>query len=304
MRRALSRVNSAASRAGNPAPLRPRLAGSVFARRHFSSEDRDSWTDQQWSDWNELDELEKLRRNPNMYSSPVGAEEWTSDRLLDDAWVIDPPNRVGTVIWLHGIGEGMTEAQKIFEMITPKDIRVVIPKAPFIPITALDEDEQRTWFDLESCVLSNEVDEDYRGIGESAKKVKELLDEEIQLVPSERIVVAGFAQGGALALHAGLSYNLPLAGILSFAGYLPLPDDYPEHMSSANEGCPVLTVHGNSDEVVPIEFARSRYQTLKDAGCTLEMREDFALQHHTSEQTLFEVHRWFEEIIAKDGKRN
>lgn len=93
-----------------------------------------------------------------MYQSPLTTDlEGTSERLLDDAWIIQPTEHKGTVVWLHGIGEGLSEAQKIFELMAPKNLRIVVPKAPLIPITALDEKEERTWFDLESTVLAEDV---------------------------------------------------------------------------------------------------------------------------------------------------
>jgi poly(3-hydroxybutyrate) depolymerase len=173
----------------------------------FKSKDRENYTEEEWADYNEMDEMEKLRRDPSLYQSPLSIDtESTSERLLDDAWIIDPAKREGTVIWLHGIGEGMAEAKKIFEMLAPKNMRIVIPKAPYIPITALDEEEHNTWYDIESAVFTDEVDEDYRGINESTAKVMQLLDEEIQLVDPGRIILAGFGQGGAVAIHAGCDH--------------------------------------------------------------------------------------------------
>jgi phospholipase/carboxylesterase len=174
----------------------------------FTGKDREEFSPEQKAEWNELDEMEKLRRDPSLYSSPLAIDtESTSDRLLDDAWIIDPAKREGTVIWLHGIGEGMAEAKKIFEMLAPKNLRVVVPKAPYIPITALEEEEHNTWYDIETAIFTDEVDEDYRGIKESAAKVTQLLDEESQLVPPGRIILAGFGQGGALAIHAGYFFT-------------------------------------------------------------------------------------------------
>lgn len=95
-------------------------------------------------------------------------------------------------------------------------------------------------------------------------QVRELLDEEIQLVESDKIVLAGFGQGGALAVHAGLSYNLPLAGILSFSGYAALPEDYPEHIAPANKGVPVVAVHGNADEVLNSMLFYTRNRQTED----------------------------------------
>jgi phospholipase/carboxylesterase len=243
--------------------------------------------------------VKKLERDPFLFSSNYVQEgEQDSRNLVDDAWILSPTPHHGTVIWLHGIGEGREEAKKIFSLMSPPGFRVVVPRAPLTPVTALDEQEHRTWYDLEKANLHEEDEEDYRGISRSKSKVHALIASEAKLIDSKKIVLAGFAQGGALAIHAGLQCPLPLAGILSHSGYVALPDEYPRVISEANRNIRICAVHGRLDEVVPLEFAKARYRVLEKAGLDVELRVEFSLAHQSSEQSLFEMQRWFEDTVA------
>lgn len=254
---------------------------------------REVWTPGD-GDFESLTETEKLRLNPSLYSSPMTEGDIDSAALIDDAWIKSPREHKGTLIWLHGIGETPEQSQTMFEMLAPKDLRVVIPRAPMRPITSMEEKEERAWYDLEGLKLSDELDEDYRGVSSSTEKILELLDHECARIGSDRVLLAGFAQGGAMALHVGLAYRKKLGGILSCSGYVVLPEDYPDCVPQANRTVPVLTIHGNSDEVVPIEFARKRYSVLKSMKLPIENREDFHLTHSPSQQVMFQLQRWTE----------
>eukprot|EP00462_Mataza_sp_D1_P005878 CAMPEP_0175120726 /NCGR_PEP_ID=MMETSP0087-20121206/779_1 /TAXON_ID=136419 /ORGANISM="Unknown Unknown, Strain D1" /LENGTH=247 /DNA_ID=CAMNT_0016402201 /DNA_START=86 /DNA_END=829 /DNA_ORIENTATION=+ len=241
-----------------------------------------------------MTEMEKVKQNPSLYSSPMTEGEIDSSYLLDDAWVKEPREHKGTLIWLHGIGELYQDTSKMFEMLAPKNLRVVVPRAPQIPVTALEEKEERAWFDLEGLVLSDDLDEDYRGVADSADKIFELIDAECKRIDASRILIAGFAQGGAMAIHCGLSYKKTLGGVLCSNGYVVLPEGYPDHIPPANQKVPVLAINGNSDEVVPIKFARKRFSVLKASGVPFEFREDFHLTHHASQEVMFQLQRWIE----------
>jgi len=188
--------------------------------------------------------------------------------------------------------------KKVFTFMSPPGFRIVVPRAPLTPITALEEKEFRTWYDLEKSKLGEDDDEDYRGITRSRNKVQALIESEAKLIDSKKIVLAGFGQGGALAIHTGLRCPLPLGGILSHSGYLALPEEYPRGISEANRNTRICAVHGRLDEVVPLEFAKSRYRVLERHGLDLELRVEFALDHQSSEQSLFEMQRWFEDAVA------
>lgn len=296
--------------------LRPRyLLGGMQFRRNFclgfrpppndplpldcSEDARAKFTPEQWKIWEAMPATERLKRDPFLFSSNLVQEgEEEAEFLKDDAWILSPSPHLGTVIWLHGIGEGKDEAKKVFTLMSPPGFRIVVPRAPLTPITALEEKEYRTWYDLEKSKLSEDLDEDYRGISRSRRRVQELIASEVKLIDSKKIVLAGFGQGGALAIHAGLRCPYPLAGILSHSGYVVLPDEYPQEINEANLKTKICAVHGRLDEVVPLQFAKSRYAVLDRAGVDLELRIEFALAHQSSEQSLFEMQRWFEDVVA------
>ena len=262
-----------------------------FSARFFSE---GAWTPGD-GDWESLTESEKVRRNPGLYSSPMTEGELDSENLLDDAWIKEPREHKGTLIWLHGIGENPEDSQKMFDLLAPKDLRVVVPRAPQIPITAMEEKEERAWYDLEALRLSDEVDEDYRGVAEATDKVLSLLNQEVARIGSaDRVLIAGFAQGAAMAIHVGLSYPKPLAGILSCSGYVVLPENYPDCVPETNQKVPVLAIHGNSDEVIPMRFAKRRYSVLQGMEHPFELREDFHLTHEPSQEVMFQMQRWCE----------
>lgn len=98
-------------------------------------------------------------------------------------------------------------------------------------------------------------------------------------VPSHSIILAGFGQGGALALHAGLTFDRPLAGILSLAGFLPVRESYPENIHPSQRGTPILAIHGNSDFIVPLAFAKLGYDRLKQAKQPILVKTEWAMGH-------------------------
>lgn len=250
-----------------------------------------------------MGDMEKMAQR-ELFSSPLtdNLDEVDSDNLMDKAWVHEPAShdkRDGTVIWLHTLGDRFESVRHMWEMLAPSRLKVIVPRAPLLPITALAEKETRAWFDYEVATMKEGMEEDYRNIENTARSLKWLLDEECKKEDSRKIIVAGFGQGGAMAINVGLSYAKPLGGILSFSGFVPLMENYPDEISEANKKTPVLAIHGNSDKVVPIEFAKKRYETLKKFGIDYEMRAHFYLEHNTSEETLFSMQQWFTEVLTR-----
>jgi len=145
-----------------------------------------------------------------------------------------------------------------------------------------------------------------------AKRVHELIEHEMRVskLPAHRILLAGFGEGGALALHAALTFPQRLAGAVSLAGYLPLPHLYPECISPAARGTdaaagankkplPVLCVHGNSDFVVPLSFASARYALLRQAGLSVELRTEWSMGHFRSNSSLMATQGWMTDALNK-----
>ena len=133
----------------------------------------------------------------------------------------------------------------------PPYVKVVCPTAPVQPVTLNGGYSMTSWFDL--LTLAPDGKEDEKGIHAACETVKQLLsDEESRSgLPSTRLAIGGFSQGGGLAVHTGLRYPKPLAGILALSCWLPLHKEYPAHLSPANKHIPMLQCHGDGDVIVP-----------------------------------------------------
>ena len=189
---------------------------------------------------------------------------------------INPPDTPrAVVIWLHGLGADGHD----FEPIVPElrldpglNIRFVFPHAPMMPVTINQGFVMRAWFDIRTADISAEADE--KGIRASAKMVSKLVDAEIAKgIAPERIVLAGFSQGGAIVLHAGLRYGKQLAGIIALSTFLPLAESLEQEKSATNDGIPILLAHGSADPVVPVALAYETRAALENGGYEVEWHE-------------------------------
>ena len=185
----------------------------------------------------------------------------------------DGPARAA-VIWLHGLGADGHD----FEPIVPYlgldaslGIRFVFPHAPRRPVTINDGMVMPAWYDIRALSLHREVDE--RGVEESAAHVRALVEREVERgIPASRIVLAGFSQGGAIALYVALRYPEPLAGILALSTYLVCDDSLAAEISEANRRTPIFQAHGTADPMVQPEAGLSARDRLIELGCAVEWK--------------------------------
>ncbi len=177
------------------------------------------------------------------------------------------------VIWLHGLGADGHD----FEPIVPElrlppalQLRFIFPHAPVRPVTLNQGMRMRAWYDI--FRLGGGA-EDEAGIRESGSAVQQLMHEQIKRgIDTSRIVLAGFSQGGAIALHTALRYSAPLAGVLALSTYLPLRATLKEEMKEANQHVPIFMAHGLYDDIIPLERAEQSRKILADAGYEVEWR--------------------------------
>lgn len=134
-------------------------------------------------------------------------------------------------------------------------------------------------------------------------RVHDLIAHEMEIsgLPSHCILLAGFGEGGALALHAGLCYPKPLAGLLSVAGYLACPQRYPQHIHDAQRNTRVLAVHGASDPIVPLPFAKLRYTALQSPESKLpfELRTEWSMGHFVTNTAMMATQGWIQDAFNK-----
>jgi phospholipase/carboxylesterase len=190
------------------------------------------------------------------------------------------PDPAGTVIWMHGLGaDGWDFVPIVRELPLPEGLalRFIFPHAPVRPVTINNGMEMRAWYDIAMTDIARLPDE--RGIRESQKAIEQLIAREASRgVASGRIVLAGFSQGGAIALQAGLRHAAPLAGIVALSTYLTLEDSLDAEGSAANRAVPILMGHGTQDPVVPLQLAERSRDALKRRGYAVEW-ESWPMPH-------------------------
>lgn len=221
-------------------------------------------------------------------------------RQTPEAILLEPEQPANAaVIWLHGLGaDGGDFVPIVPELRLPAAIqaRFTFPHAPVRPITINGGLPMRGWYDIPSLTRFDQQDES--GILASGRSVQALIEREAAAgIPRHRIVLAGFSQGGAIALHAGLRQREPLAGILALSTYLPLHAQLPEELTAAGRATPVLMCHGLYDNVLPVAMGSFSRDQLRRLGCQVEWR-DYPMQHQVCEEEIADIAAWLEARLA------
>jgi phospholipase/carboxylesterase len=203
-----------------------------------------------------------------------------------------------SVIWLHGLGaSGHDFVPMVPELQLPDSaaIRFVFPHAPQRPVTINGGMVMSAWYDIVASEF--DVCEDAAGIRHSQQQIEALIDHEIESgVPADHIVLAGFSQGGALALHTGLRYPRALAGIMVLSGYLPLAKCVADELSAANRAIPIFMAHGEHDPIVPLALAGESWQQLEALGYQPEWH-CYEMQHSVCIEEIWDISRWLRTVF-------
>ncbi|HXH01872.1 MAG TPA: carboxylesterase [Candidatus Competibacteraceae bacterium] len=223
---------------------------------------------------------------------------------MHDSLVLEPahgPARA-CVIWLHGLGADARDFAPIVpELGLPSElgVRFVFPNAPYRPITVNGGYVMRGWYDIFG--LDIPLREDEAGIRDSARRITALLDQQRAAgIPAARIVLAGFSQGCAIALHVGLRYRERLAGILGLSGYLPLAHTLEAERATANRDVPILLAHGVLDELIPCRYGELSAERLRALGYAVELRR-YPMGHEVCWEEIREIGEigeWLGEVLA------
>jgi phospholipase/carboxylesterase len=210
----------------------------------------------------------------------------------------DPP--AAAIIWLHGLGADGHD----FEAIVPQlrlpaslPVRYVFPHAPKRAVTINGGLVMRAWFDI--LDLRFTVDSIVRDqFLESVRCLDNLIDREMQSgMALDRIVLAGFSQGGAIVLHTGLMYRHQLAGILAMSMHLPLNHHIAPELSPANRKIPIMMAHGKMDPVVPLAKAIETREELIRLGYEVSWHE-YPMQHSVCENEIDDIRSWLIEVLT------
>jgi phospholipase/carboxylesterase len=207
-----------------------------------------------------------------------------------DCLVIEPEQApTGSVIWMHGLGADASDFEPIVPMLElPPPVRFVFPNAPVRPVTINAGMRMRAWYDIDpGAPLASDPE-----IRESAAAVERLVERErAGGIPAERIVLAGFSQGGVIALQLGLRYARRLGGIMALSTYLHDHERVADEVSFASIEVPVFMAHGLMDPMIPIARAVTARDTLRGLGYAVEWHE-YAMGHEVCPQEIDHMGRW------------
>ena len=208
-----------------------------------------------------------------------------------------------TIIVLHGLGADGTDFLPLadeLDLSAVGPVRWLLPRAPVRPVTLNNGYRMRAWYDILGSELERHQGtprEDEAGLRESFAQVQALLDREVARgVAAERIVLAGFSQGCAVALGAGLRYGHRLAGLAGLSGYLPLAATTRAERHAANAGVPLFLAHGTRDAVVPHARGAGTRDMLATLGYRPEWHE-YPMEHSVSREELADLERWLLSVL-------
>ena len=215
------------------------------------------------------------------------------------------PSPGASVIWLHGLGADGHDFEPIVpELRLPAELplRFVFPHAPVRPVTINGGMAMRAWYDIVSFDRGGPADES--GIRASGEILNELIRRERDRgIPANRIVVAGFSQGGAIALHAALRYPERLAGLMALSTYLPLAGSFESEVlqnpDAANGDLPIFMAHGSFDPVLPMQMGVDSRNLLQAAGFDVEWR-DYPMAHGVCPDEIVHIRDWLLSVLKAE----
>lgn len=219
--------------------------------------------------------------------------------MLDVFEVDATSSQRGSVIWMHGLGASNHDFDDLIPELELPFLRFVFPAAPVRAVTINGGMPMPAWYDILTFddPPLREAADDVRSV---TQDIGALIQREMDRgVPSNRIVLAGFSQGGAMALHVGLRDARELAGIMVLSGYMVLPQTFADERSLANAKTPVFMAHGTQDPVVPLALYRAAAATLRAADYRLETHE-YGMGHNLCLPEVADIRRWLGGLFSGD----
>ncbi|CAH0991776.1 Carboxylesterase 2 [Sinobacterium norvegicum] len=202
------------------------------------------------------------------------------------------------VIWLHGLGANGHDFVPIIPQLQLPDslgVRFIFPHAPSIPITINGGMVMPAWYDILAMSLEREIDLDQ--IMASSEAVRLLIEREIAKgIPSNRIVLAGFSQGGAVCYQAALSYDKPLAGLMTMSTYFATTKTI--QPNPANQQLPIHIFHGSQDQMVPEAMGKHALAALKELGYQAQYKT-YPVEHAVHPREIADISIWLQQVLAQ-----
>ncbi len=212
---------------------------------------------------------------------------------------LNVPQARYSVIWLHGLGADGHDFEPIVAELDFKNkqqTRFIFPHAPSMPVTINNGMVMPAWYDIVAPRIDAEQDE--KGIRHSAIQINQLIETEIQRgIESKNILLAGFSQGGAIALHTGLRFNKPLAGIMALSTYLPLKNFVTTESDIANKDITLFYAHGSHDPVIPITLAEASNAFLTQLDYKINWH-CYPMEHSVIPQEIDDISHWLDKVLT------
>lgn len=205
-------------------------------------------------------------------------------------------NANASIIWLHGLGADGHDFEPIVTALDLPEVRFILPHAPYRAVTLNNGYEMRAWYDIYG--LSPDSPQDEPGICQSQNEIETLISlEKTRGIEARRIVLAGFSQGGAIALHTALRHEDSLAGVLALSSYLPLKTRLKDEAHIANQGLPIFMAHGSFDNIISMETAQLSAQLLLSRNYRLAWHE-YAMAHNVCNEEIADIRNFLCSILG------
>lgn len=213
--------------------------------------------------------------------------------------VLDAPGKhTATVIWMHGLGADGNDFVPVVPMLgLPADhgIKFIFPNAPQRPVTINGGMVMPAWYDILGLDFGSRQDEE--GIRRSQTEIEKLIAAaKAEGIPADRIVLAGFSQGGVIALQTSLRHEEKLAGALALSTYLALHEKLEDEANAANQNTPIFMAHGNYDPVIPFRYAEQSRDRLKQAGYEVEWHS-YPMEHQVALEEINDIGNWLKKQL-------
>jgi phospholipase/carboxylesterase len=201
-----------------------------------------------------------------------------------------------SVIWMHGLGaDGSDFVPIVDDIALPFALRYVFPNAPSIPVSINNGYVMPAWYDISDAAVRRE---DEAGVRASQARIEDLVArEKSRGIAANRIVLAGFSQGGAIALQAGLRHREALAGIMALSTYVPIAESLAAEAHAANRKLPIFMAHGTADPMIALARARQSHDLLVRAGYAVEWHE-YRMPHSVCPEEIGDINAWLAKVLA------
>lgn len=200
-----------------------------------------------------------------------------------------------SVIWLHGLGADGHDFAPIVPELNIPNTRFIFPHAPHQPITMKNGYEMRAWYDLYGLTLQTKQDE--AGMRAMQQEIESLIEaEQAQGISADKIVLAGFSQGGAMAFFTGLRYPKRLAGILALSTYVSLKEKLADEAHKANKDTPIFMAHGSFDSIITLDTCLISRRLLEDLDYQVEWHE-YPMPHSVCSEEIEDIARFLKQVF-------